>query len=185
MSEQIKTGVCVNGEQEIEFHYVTELTTEQKMVFVSELSNLVVLGGNYYSFAKDVMFKFMVIRVFTDVDTSFIEEDGYDNKLNMIDHMVFNTNICDIVINDIDYTLIKELYESFEYNIEYKTGIHRTELDKALGSIVSTIEEKIENINVDEMLNAINMLGGMSGEFTPERMLEAFANTDIYKKNRE
>lgn len=183
MSEQIKTGVFVNGEQELEFHYVTKLNTEQKMMFISELSSLVLFGDNYYSFAKDVMFKFMVIRMFTDIDTSFVENNDYENKINTIDHMVLNTNIYDIVVNDIDSNLIDELYDAFESNIEYKTGIHRNLVEKSLSSLIDTFENIISSVDMDEVVNVGKMLRDVSGELTADKILDAYSKSDMYKEN--
>ena len=183
MSEYSKIGVYTRGDDGFTFNYNVSLNAEQKMGFISDYANLVIIDGDYYSVVKNMMFKFMVIRNFTDVDTSFINDDDCENPINMIEDIVENTNIFDIVNANVEDGIIEELYESCELNIEYKTGIHRNLFDEAIGGLVKTFEKLVSNIDVDEMMKVGKMLGGISENLTPENILDAYAKSDMYKSN--
>ena len=181
MSENIKIGTSYFGDDELVFNYVTFLNAKQKIQFVNEFSNLVVHDGDYYNLVSDMMFDFMVIRIFTDIDTSFIEDE---DNISAIENIVNETNIVNIVKANVNSGVIEELRESCELNIEYKTGIHRNVLDEAISDLIGSFERTISNVDMDDMMRVSKMLVNMQDDLTPERMIEAFANTDIYKKNR-
>ena len=182
MSEYDKLGVYTCGENEFSFNFNTSLSVDKKISFVSNVVDIVV-GDNYYDFLTDIIFDFEVINKFTDVDLFEIKESN--SQIDAINEFINETNIVDIVKENADPGLIEGLRESVEKCIEYKTGIHRNMLDEALGSLVKSFENIVLNIDVDEMMSMGKKLTSISDELTPQKILEAYADTDIYKANRK
>lgn len=179
-----KFGVYQRNGEDFEFNFRTSLNARQKIEFVSNVTNLVV-DDNYHAIVKDLMFNFMVIRIFTDVNTSFINDRTCEDKIGAIESLVNGTNIVSIVMKNAETDVIEELLEAVDLNIEYKTGIHRNLLDEALSSLVKTFERMFSSYDADEMMKMGKMLNGVSGELTPAKMLEAYAKSDIYKDNQK
>ena len=68
----------------IEFRLIKEPSLMQKAVFVSNVVNAVV-DDNYFSFLKEPVFDYMLIRAFTDIDCSSVEDDDIRGPKNKID----------------------------------------------------------------------------------------------------
>lgn len=176
MNEYTNFGVYTRGENEFSFNFNTSLNAQQKAEFVSVVSDIVV-KDNYYDFLIDIIFDYAIIAKFTDVDLSDIAE------LDAIERFLDETNIVDIVKENAGYEFIDSLRNSVEKCIEYKTGIHRNLLDEALSSLVKTFENMVSSVDIDEIVNMGQMLSGISGELTADKILDAYSKSDMYKTN--
>lgn len=179
-----KMGVYTRNGFEFPFYFRTSLRAIDKMRFVDAVTNLVV-GDNYNSVIRDMIFNFNIINIFTDVDISDITDPENDDAINMIEDLLDETNIVEIVMANAQTGLIAELNKAVDDNIAYRTGIHKNPLTESLSNLVNTIERKLDGIDTDAMMKAAQIFSGMTGELTPERMLDAYANSDMFKLNRE
>ena len=179
-----KMGVYTRNGLEFNFNFHTSLRAVDKMRFVSNVTDLVV-GDNYYSVIRDMIFNFNIISIFTDVDISDITDPDNNDAISMIEDLLGETNIVSIVIANAEDGLIAELQKAVDDNIEYRTGIRKNPLTESLNNLVNTIERKLDGIDTDSMMEAVKIFGGMTGEFTPENMLKAYEKSDVFKKNRE
>ena len=185
MNEFIKTGYYEADGMTNSFNFKTSLSTYEKLSFVSNVTGLVV-GDDYYSLAKDLFFNFMIVTMFTDIEIYDYEDNRDDAKvvINKADFWVNETNVVDIVKSNMDYGLLEELQKAVEDNIEYKTGIHKNPfypVFDSLSKLLDTVENKLANVDVDGMMEMANVISGLTGELTPEKMLDAYANSDIFK----
>lgn len=182
-NESAKSGVYMkaNGEK-VEFSFRTFFSAADKVEFVNSVTDTVV-GDHYNYVIRDLIFDFYLASMLTDVDVSAIAEAEGADTIDKIDELVNGTTLVDIVKLNLDNDLIDELENAVALNIEYKTGIHSNPIASSLGSLFNTIERKIEDIDLDSMMGLAESISGISGELTPEKMLEAYANTDIFKKN--
>lgn len=185
--KEMKTGVYTriteNGEETYQFNFYTNLSVDKKIKFVNSIVDLVVDEGRYNSIIKDLLFDFYVIDMMTDIDTKDLLESN--NFLCDTEEFLYETNIVEIVKANAFPTLFDELNKSVDLNIEYLTGIHINPLNNALTSLVNTLEKKINEIDSDNMMKMANAFGNMNGEITPESIVNAYMNSDIYKKNLE
>lgn len=179
-----KMGIYTRNGLEFEFNFYTSLRAVDKMRFVTGVTDLVV-GDNYNSVIRDMMFSFNIISIFTDVDISDITDPENNNAIDMIEDLLDETNIVEIVMANAQNGLIAELNKAVDDNIEYRTGIHKNTLTESLGNLVNTIERKLDDVDVDSMMELAQVFGGMTGELTPERMLDAYEKSDLFKKNHE
>lgn len=179
MNRNIKMGVYTRNGEEVTFNFYTSLRAVDKIKFVDFVTSYVV-GNNYNSVIRDMMFDFTIIDVFTDVDIT--EINNSDDAINMIEDLLDETNIVDIVKANVEYGVIAELEKAVDDNIEYRTGIHKNPLTESLSSLVNTIERKLDGIDTDAMMQMAQVISGMSGEMTPERMLEAYSQSDMFKE---
>ena len=182
-----KSGVYVSNGEDFNFKFKTTLCASEKVYFVNSVTDLLI-GENYNSVLRNLVFDFFVIDVFTDVDTSwiYIVEDDNDSDVNILGEMesfVYNTNIVDIVRANDEYGVIDELMESLDLNIEYRTGIHKSPIIESIANLINAFERKVNDFDVDaeSLIGMVNMLGGISGELTADKLLEAYAKSDIYK----
>lgn len=172
--------VYTRNNEEMHFNFNISLRASDKVKFVKFVTNSLV-DEDYNYILKDMIFDFGIIYVFTDVDVSHILSDECEDSLGMIEDMLDETNIVEIVKMNAELGLIEELRQAVDYNIEYKTGIHRSVIAESLGSLLDTIEEKIFNIDTDGMMEMAKVMSGMSGELTADKILEAYSKSDMYK----
>lgn len=180
MDKNVKTGMYTRNGNDISFGFYTSLSVSDKARFVKGVSDAIV-DDNYYSVLKKTMFDFYVVAIFTDVDLSEITES--DNNIDAIEDFLSETNIVDIVEANADAGLIAELYDAVEKNIEYRTGIHVDPIASSLASLLDTIERKVDGINLNDMMDLAQSVASISGELTPEKMLDAYAKTNIFKEH--
>lgn len=179
MKKNVKMGVYTHNGEEINFNFYTSLRASDKLTFVNSIIDLVV-DEKYNSVIRDLIFDYMIIEVFTDIDTTNIKMAK--NSIDMIEDLLEETNIVEIVRANAEIGLIEELDKAVDDNIAYLTGIHRNPIVEGLGNLLNTIENKLTNIDTEEMMKAAQMITTMTGELTPTNMLEEYAKSDLFKE---
>ena len=191
MIKETKQGTYIYGEESCTFTFATDLSVSEKLIFVNSVVDTVVDENNYNSIIKDLMMDYVTIKVFTDVNTSFlksVDEHGNvttDTDVDLLEEFLLETNIVDIVKANAFPTLFDELNDAVDKAIEYKTGIHPNPLNEALSSLLSTIERKLDTYDMSEAMGMASKFLGMTEDFTPENIVNAYLQTDVHKKNLE
>lgn len=183
MNDVVKNGkyIHVGVDGDISFSYFTSPTAWQKAQFVTSVADMLVTDEHYHHVLKDIIFKFMLIDMFTDVDTSGVKDAS--NSIVYIEDFIAETNIIEVIVPDMEDGLIEELLDAVDKDIEYRTGIRTNRIEDGLTSILNTIEEKIAGFDLSGMMDAARALSGISDQITPDKMLEAYAKTDMFKAN--
>lgn len=183
----IKTGAYTYNGESCDFNFKTSLSAYDKLIFVKTVVSTIIDENSYDFIIKDLIFDFTIIKVFTNIDTSFInikDDDGNNiNPIIPIEQFLDETNIVDIVKANVEVGLLEELNKAVDLNIQYLTGIHPNPLNEALSSLVNTLEKKINEVDLDSMMGMAQKFAGMTGELTPESIMNAYMNSDIHKKN--
>lgn len=185
MNEYFESGVYVYAGIERDFNYRTNLSASQKISFISNVVNIVVNDDMYYDFLTEIIFGFEVINEFTDVDMFDITELITDDQIEIIEDFLNGSNIIDVIYENVEYDVIAELRNNVELAIEYKTGIRKNSIDESLANIINTIDDAISGIDLNEISDMAKMLGDISGELTPAKILEAYSKSDMYKSNSD
>ena len=181
----IDTAMYVRNGKNIEFNYHTDLSVSKKIAFVNAVVDTVVGDDYYYPMLRDVMFDFQLVNFFTDVDTGIDFDDDSGELIDEIDAFLSDGNLVDILKVSIDIDVLMELSDSVDKAIEYKTGIHSSHIEDAIASLLDTVEKKFSGIDVDSMTGMAKVFGKLQGDITPEKMLEAYANSDIFKRQHD
>ena len=178
MNRNVKMGVYTKNGEENTFSYYTALRAVDKLKFVNYVTGTLV-GDNYNSVIRDIIFDYAIISIMTDIDTSAI--DNSISPINDIEILLDETNIVEIVKANAE-ALIEELNNAVDENIAYRTGIHKNPIAESLGHLLNTIEKKISGIDTEKMMEMAQVLSNISGELTVDKMLEAYANSDLFKQ---
>lgn len=183
--KEVKMGVYTRKTEDIEetfeFKFYTDLTVAQKLLFTNSVTNLVVDENNYNSVIRDLVFDFYVIDIFTDISTEEFRQSR--SFLNSVEQFLEETNIVDVVKANVIPALFEELNKAVDKAIEYKTGVHPSPIGDSLASLIKTIEKKVNEIDLNDMMGMVQKFAGMTGELTPESIVNAYMNTDIHKNN--
>lgn len=182
MNRIVKTGVYTRNGEDHDFNFYTSLSAIDKIKFVNVVTSTLV-GDNYYSFIKDMIFDIAIVHIFTDVDVSDIMLSN--NAINEIENYLNETNIVEIVKVNVDFGVIEELNKGVDDNIEYRTGIHKNPIAESLSHLLNTIDKKVSGVDTDKMMEMAQVISNMSGELTPDKMLEAYSKSDLFKQNYE
>lgn len=182
MNIEVKSGVYTRNGEDVPFNFSTNISAYDKVKFVNSVTDMLV-GENYNYVIKNLAFDFCIVAVFSDVDTSSVTEakDG----ITAMEEFINETDIVDIIKANALPGVIGELETAVELNIEYRTGIHINPISSSLSSLLDTIEKKVDEVDLDSLMEAAEAMSGISGEFTPEKIIDAYAKTDIFKKNWE
>lgn len=187
LMKNIKIGTYIKGDETFNFNFGTSLSAYDKMVFVNFVIDLLIDDKTYDSIIRDLITDFVIIRVFTDIDTSFVnvkdDENNIINPIILIEQFLEETNIVDIVKANMEDGLFEELNKAIDKSIQYRTGIHPSPLSDSLSNLVNTIDKKIKDIDLSSMSEMIQLFTGMTDEFTPENVVNAYLNSDIHKNN--
>lgn len=187
--KNIKTGTYINytTDESYNFEFATDLSAYRKMMFVNYVVNSIVDDDRYDSIVRDLIFDFGIVSIFTDVDTSFInrtdDEGNLINPIIFIEQFLEETNVVDIVKANMEAGVLEELNKAVDKSIEYKTGIHPSPISDALASLLSTLENKINEVDLDSMMGMAQKFANMTGELTPESVVSAYINSDMHKAN--
>lgn len=187
MINEMKTGVYTYNDETNNFNFRTDLSTSDKAVFVRTVVDTIVDDTGYDSVLRDIIFDYVAISMFTDIDTSFLKivNDNGDivTDIDMLEDFLLSTNIIEIVKANAFPTLFDELEKAVNLNIQYRTGIHPSPLSDALTSLLSTLEKKINEVDLDSMMGMAQKFAGMGEDFTMENLVKAYMNSDVHKQN--
>lgn len=185
MMNDMKNGAYIrfvdNTEESCNFNFYTDLSIANKLKFVNSVVNLVVDDSHYNSVIRDLIFDFYVVDIFTDVDTAELKKSI--NFINDVELFLEETNIVKIVKENAFPTLFDELNKAIDDSIQYLTGIRFNPLNDALSSLMNTLEKKVNEIDLDSMMGMATKFAEMTGELTPESVVNAYINSDTHKKN--
>lgn len=187
MMKEMKNGVFTYNNESYNFEFKTSLSAYDKQIFVKTVVGNLVDDAGYDVVIKDLIFDFVIIEVFTNIDTSFINmEDDEGNDINPIipiEHFLEETNVVDIVKENMETGLLDELNRAVDLDIQYLTGIHPNPINEAITSLISTIEKKIGEVDLDSMMSMAQKFAGMTEDFTLDNIVNAYMNSDIHKNN--
>lgn len=181
MIKEVKTGTYFKGEESINFDFYTNLSIAKKVEFVNSVTSIVVGDGNYNFVIRDLVFDFYLVDIFTTVDT--VDFKTSNSFLDDVEEFLEETNIVDVVKANMEVGLLEELDKAVNLNIEYLTGIHHSPLNDALSNLMNTLERKINEVDLNSMMEMASKFSGMTEDFTPENVVKAYMSTDTYKKN--
>ena len=184
---EMKTGVLTYKDMSQNFSFKTSLSAYDKMVFVKTVVDNLVSDDGYDVVIKDLMFDFAIIEVFTNIDTSFInttDDDGNSiHPVILIEHFLEETNVVDIIKANMKDGLLDELNHAIDLNIQYLTGINPNPLNEAVANLVSTLEKKINEVDLNSMMGMAQKFAGMTEDFSLENAIKYYMDSDTHKKN--
>jgi hypothetical protein len=187
MMSEMKQGTYTYNDDNLTFEFYTDLPISKKLVFVNSVVDTIVSDDSYNSVIRDLMFDYMVVKVFTNVNMSFIQvKDERGNEITDIDLLedfLLETNIVDIVKANAFPTLFEELNKAVDKAIEFKTGIHPSPLSEALSNLVNALERKLDSLDMGKAMEMANKLSGMTEELTTENLVKAYLQADTKKEN--
>ena len=178
ITKNVKTGAYTYKNESIPFNFYTELRAVDKIKFINAVCDTLI-DTNYYSVIRDLVFDFQIVNVFTDVVVPELQDSP--SPISIIEEFLDDTNIVEIVKANVDKKLIAELEKAVDENIEYRIGIHKNTLEDALTSLLHTVEQKINDVDTEGMMEMAMKLNSISDELTPERILQAYSETDMFK----
>lgn len=187
--KNMMTGSFDYNKETYNFEFATDISALNKLIFVDSVVDSLVDANNYNSIIKDLIFDFNIIEIFTNIDTSFVdmkdENDKVINPIILIEHFLEETNVVDIVKANMRDGLLDELNMAVDKSLQYLTGVHSNPLNEALANLFSTLEKKVDGVDLYGAMDMVQKFVGMTGEFTPESIVNAYMNSDVHKKNVE
>lgn len=187
MMNYTKTGAYTYNDEVYNFNFGTNISTSDKATFVRTVVDTIVDDTGYDSVLRDVIFNYVTISMLTDIDTFFLmvlnEKGDKVIDVDKLEDFLLSTNVIDIIKANAFPTLFDELEKAVDLSIEYRTGVHPSPLSDSIASLLSTLEKKINEVDLDSMMGMAQKFAGMTGELTPERVVNAYINSDIHKSN--
>lgn len=183
--KEVMIGAYINGDDIKQFEFYTDLSAANKLKLVNSVSSLLVDGENYNSIIRDIIFDFYIVDIFVaDKSTKELIDDLKESHafIEDVEEFLENTNLAEIIKANAAHGLIDELNHAVDLNIQYLTGIHANPLNEALTRLVNTIEDKINQVDLNSMMEMAQMFAGMTGEITPESVVNAYIESSAHKK---
>lgn len=182
----MKNGIFTYNNESYEFRFKTSLSAYDKQVFVKTVINNLIDDDYYDVVIKDLIFDFAIIELFTNVDTSFIDnqKDDDGNKINpitVIEHFLEESDVLKIVKANMEDGLLENLNRAVDLNIQYLTGINMNPINDAIASLVSTLEKKVDGIDLDSMMEMAQKFTNMTENLTTENVVNEYINSSFHQ----
>lgn len=175
-----KIGTYFYNGESCNFEFATSISASDKVTFVDSVVNTIV-DDNYHPTIRDMIFDYMLIQACSDVDVSFIRNSR--NVVDAIENFLEETNIVDVIKSNMEVGIIDELNKAVDKSISYRTGIRSSPIDDSLAILFSAIEKKVNEFDMGNMMEMAQKFAGMTGELTPESIVNAYMNSDMHQKN--
>lgn len=181
MKNEVKTGVYTIDGKDNPFAFYTSLSAYRKAQFVNSVSDIIV-GDNYNYVILDLAFDFCIVAIFTDIDTSDVQDadDGITAMEEFVDKF---KPVIDTVKANVEDGVFDELNTAIDLNVEYRTGIHVNTISSSIANFIDTIERKIDGIDLNSMMDLAQSMADISDELTADKLLDAYAKTNIFKEH--
>lgn len=168
-------------DQEVGFRYSTDLTASQKITFVESVIGLLIDEDemDYNGIIRDLAFDYVMIVVFTDFDTSDID------NLDDMENVIKNTNIVEILKEEVSQDLIDELNKAIDQNIYYKTGINLHSVENSIYDFVNIFNNFVKDIDVDKIKESLDAVRNISNSLTVDKIVEAYTKSSLMNKKKE
>ena len=187
--KNIKTGTYFYNNESYNFDFATDLSAHRKMMFVNYVVNSLIDEDRYDSIVRDLIFDFGLVYIVTDIDTSFINRTDNDgnpiNPIVFIEPFIEETNIVDIIKANMEIGLLDELEKAVDKSIEYRTGVHPSPIADSIVSLLSVLEKKINEIDLNSAMEMVQKFADMTDEFTVDNLVKAYMNSNVHKENLE
>lgn len=185
MYEKNMTATYVYNDEMYNYNYAKNIKPLQAISLIKNVTDVVIDMSDafiYIATLKDIIFDYCLIDVFTDIDISFLEDD-----LDKIYDFVINTDIAETIKSNAENSIIQNLEKDINQSIQLKTGIKVNSIEDTM---VNVIKEMTDNINIadfntnkiSDLINSVKAMNDNSELFTPDKIIEAFANTEKYRK---
>jgi hypothetical protein len=181
MEMNVMTGTYFLGDDAYSFNFYTDLSVANKLKFVNSVVDILVDDGHYNSVLRNIMFDFFVIDVFTDIDTTELKDSN--EFLNDVEQFLNETNIVEIIMANASPAIFIELNTAVDKSVEYLTGIHTNPVNDAFANLLSTIERKINEVDLDSMMAMAKKFAEMTDGFNMDSFVNSYMNSDFHKKN--
>ena len=187
MMNEMKIGAYSYNGESCNFEFRTDISAHNKAIFVRTVVDTIVDDTGYDSVLRDIIFDYVTVSMFTNIDTSFLNTvDAQGNTITDIDlleNFLLSTNIVEIVKENAFPTLFGELNDAVDKSIAYRTGIHPSPLSDAIASLLSTIEKKIDGIDLESMTKMAEKFAGMKDELSMKNLVKEYMDSDVHKQN--
>lgn len=177
----VYTYITENGYESFSFNFRTDLSVADKLKFVNSVVSLVVDESHYNSVIRDLIFDFYIVDIMTDVDTKELKNSL--TFLNDVEDFLLSTNIVEVVKANAFPTLCDELNMAVDKSIQYLTGIHPNYLNEAVVSLVSTLEKKINEVDLNSIMAMAQKFVALGDDFTLENAMKVYMESDVHKQN--
>lgn len=168
-----------------EFHFSDNLTARQIYLFVSMVADNTVTDNLYVDPLKSLFFDYSIIAFFTDIDIeSAVEGKTLLDSISIIEDILNNTNIVEIVKANMIDGLWDKLEKAINDTIEYRTGVHKRNLEASLENLIQSIETKINEIDIGEFVDFAEKISSISDDLSPEKLVDAYEASGLFKEVR-
>ena len=181
MVRDIKTGLYTHNGVEHTFTFKTNLRASEKVRFISDVINTIIDNSIYFSVLRDMMFDFEIVRMFTDIDVNYLSTSK--SAIDDIEKFLEDTNIVEIVLANVDATVINELNKAVNDNIQYRTGIKHNTIEDAVTNLIKTIEKQFSGIDTKQLMDYAQKISGIAGDLKAENIVNEYLNSDAYKQH--
>lgn len=183
--KEVKIGTYIrmneNGDETNNFNFYTDLSAANKLNFVNSVVGVLVDENHYNSVIRDLIFDFYVIDIMTDIDTTKLATS--DTFLNDVEKFLEETNIVEIVKANANPVLFDELNNAVDKSIQYLTGIYINPISDAVANLLSTLNKKINEVDLDSLTGMVQKFANMTEDFTLENAMNFYMNSDVHQKN--
>lgn len=173
----------VNKDEVTEINVVVEnISIKRKLSFINFVVNNVVTENQYNLVLKNIIINIGLIKYFSDVDISDIlsSEDFIDE----FEEFEENTDLIAVLKTEINLTEFLDMIDCINKQIEYKTGIHENEITNAISSLLNKLEQKLDTIDLDNIVQIGNVLSSVSDELTMDKLVDAYSKIDNFVGNQ-
>lgn len=185
MDIKVESGTYTYNGNDFDFSFYTDLSAVNKIKFVNTVTDYIV-GDNYNSVIRDLMFDFEIIDIFTDIDLTEVSESA--DSLSKIEEFLDETEVAAIVKSNMAEGLLDELNKAVDDNISYRSGLYRdvyaSSFFNSLAKLVNVCEKKFNEIDFNSLTDIAQKLDDISlNNLSPSELLGAYMNSDLYKDN--
>lgn len=177
--ELVNTKYFNKDGKEVDFSCYKDIPIIRKVNFINNIVNIVVEDNNYYAILRDLIFDWMLVDVFTDIDVSEIKESP--NSILAMEDFI-DLGVAEIVKECIDENVLTELNQAVDDAIAYKTGIHKNELLDAMTTLVHSLDNTVKKLESDDMVKIIQKLGKASDDLTTDNIVQSYMKSDMFGK---
>lgn len=135
--------------EEVEFEYSRDISATRRSAIVIGVTQIVVGTDYYLPFLKDMATKYHMIKAYAPtVETPMLLDKDGDLDMDALEMFLLQSDLFDVLVNNIDQEQYREILEAIDDNISYITGIDKSNIGNEIITLFKQLQDFISKTEI-------------------------------------
>ena len=153
-----------DSNENIQFNYNSNPSAYALQLFVDKVVSIIADKDFYHPLLRDVIFNFVLINDFSDVDIDKLK----DGEIDEIERFVNSNTIAAVIKDSFGTELVDKLNDAIDDVIAYKTGFNPNSLSKGFAKLLMKVNDYVAKTNEEDLDRLMSIINSPDGNLSTD-----------------